>query len=153
MNCLIRKATDKDADAISRVIISALRESNRQNYSAAIIARVEQSFSPPAVLCFLAQRQVFVATIGEDVIGTASLDQATVRSVFVAPSHQNLGVGRGLMAAVEAAAAVEGVSRLRLRSSITAQSFYQSLGYSSIGDEYHGAERTIVMEKSLKLHA
>lgn len=57
------------------------------------------------------------------------------------------------MAAVEAAAAVEGVSRLRLPSSITAQGFYQSLGYSIIGDEYHGAERTIVMEKSLRLHA
>jgi GNAT superfamily N-acetyltransferase len=153
MNCLIRKAMDKDADAISRVIVAALRESNRQDYAAAIIARVEQSFSSQAVLSFLARRQVFVATTGEDVIGTASLDQATVRSVFVAPSHQNLGVGRGLMAAVEAAAAVEGVSRLRVPSSITAQGFYQSLGYLSIAEEYHGAERTIVMEKSLRLHA
>ncbi|MEX6664327.1 GNAT family N-acetyltransferase [Pseudomonas sp. W2-17] len=149
MNCVIREATEKDATAISHVIVAALRESNRQDYSAAVIAQVELSFSPSAILRLLAQRQVYVATLGEDIIATASLDQATVRSVFVAPEHQGQGAGRALMAAVESAAAINGVSRLRVPSSITAEGFYRSLGYSIIRDEYHGEERTIIMEKSL----
>ncbi|MCF7533041.1 GNAT family N-acetyltransferase [Pseudomonas petrae] len=153
MNCLIRKATDKDTAAISRVIVAALRESNSQGYSAAVIAQVEQSFSPSAILRFMAQRQVYVATLDKDIIATASLDQATVRSVFVAPTHQGLGAGRALMAAVESAAAIHGVSQLRVPSSITAEGFYRSLGYSIIRDEYHGEERTIIMEKSLTFSA
>jgi hypothetical protein len=53
------------------------------------------------------------------------------------------------MAAVESAAALNGISRLRVPSSITAQGFYPSLGYAPIRDEYHGEERTIIMEKVL----
>ncbi|UZJ62788.1 GNAT family N-acetyltransferase [Pseudomonas sp. KU26590] len=149
MNRLIRKATDNDATAISHVIVAALRESNSQDYSAAVIAQVELSFSPSAILRFMAQRQVYVASFGEEIIATASLDQGTVRSVFVAPSHQGSGIGRALMAAIESAATTHGVSRLRVPSSITAEGFYRSLGYSPIRDEYHGEERTIIMEKSL----
>jgi GNAT superfamily N-acetyltransferase len=149
MTCLLRKATDTDATAISGVIVSALRESNSQDYSAAVIAQVELSFSPPSILGFIAQRQVYVATLGEEIIATASLDQATVRSVFVAPTHQGQGAGRALMAAVESAAATHGVLQLRVPSSITAEGFYRSLGYSTVRDEYHGEERTIIMEKSL----
>ncbi|MBD8596503.1 GNAT family N-acetyltransferase [Pseudomonas sp. CFBP 8772] len=149
MNCHIRKATDNDATAISRVIVAALRESNRQDYSAAVIAQVTLSFSPPAILRLLVQRQVYVATLDKEVIATASLDQATVRSVFVAPTHQGQGAGRALMAAVESAAISHGIRRLRVPSSITAEGFYQSLGYSTVRDEYHGEERTIIMEKAL----
>ncbi len=149
MYYMIRKATDKDATVISQVIVAALRESNSQDYSAAVIAQVELSFSPPAILSFIAQRQVYVATLGEEIIATASFDQATVRSVFVAPTHQGQGAGRALMAAVESAAAIQGVRRLRVPSSITAEGFYRSLGYSTVRDEYHGEERTIIMEKSL----
>lgn len=149
MTCLIRKATDTDAAAISRVIVAALRESNSQDYPADVIAQVELSFSPSAIPRLLAQRQVYVASHGEEIIATASLDQATVRSVFVAPEHQGQGVGRAVMAAVESAAAINGVSRLRVPSSITAEGFYRSLGYSTVRDEYHGEERTIIMEKSL----
>ncbi len=149
MNYLIRQATDKDATVISELIVAALRESNSQDYSAAVIAQVELSFSPPAILRLLAQRQVYVATLGEEIIATASLDQATVRSVFVSPTHQGQGAGRALMAAVESAAATHGVGRLRVPSSIPAEGFYRSLGYSTVRDEYHGEERTIIMEKSL----
>jgi N-acetylglutamate synthase-like GNAT family acetyltransferase len=149
MNCHIRKATDNDATAISRVIVAALRESNSQDYSAAVIAQVTLSFSPSAILRLLVQRQVYVATLDKEVIATASLDQATIRSVFVAPTYQGQGAGRALMAAVESAAISHGVSQLRVPSSITAEGFYQSLGYSTVRDEYHGEERTIIMEKAL----
>lgn len=149
MTCLIRKAMDTDATAISRVIVAALRQSNRHDYSAAVIAQVELSFTPASILRFMAQRQVYVATHGNAIVGTASLDQATVRSVFVAPANQGLGAGRALLAAVESAAVSNGVTQLRVPSSITAEGFYRLLGYSTVRDEYHGEERTMIMEKSL----
>ena len=37
-----------------------------------------------------------------------------------------------------------------IQSSITAEAFYVKLGYAAIDDNYHGAERTIVMEHRLE---
>ncbi|WP_245525452.1 GNAT family N-acetyltransferase [Mesorhizobium sp. M00.F.Ca.ET.216.01.1.1] len=56
------------------------------------------------------------------IVGTASLDGRTVRSVFVDPELQRRGIGKRLMAEVEDAAR---------------------------GDGYHGGEHTI-MERSLR---
>jgi len=149
MQPVIRDATPDDAGRISTIIISALRQTNARDYPAHIIAQVEHSFSPSAVLGLLAQRQVFVATLEGEVMATASLDRDTVRSVFVHPSSQGTGLGRQLMQCVEAKAAAAGVQRLRVPSSITAEGFYSALGFIRLREEFHGAERTIIMEKSM----
>jgi N-acetylglutamate synthase-like GNAT family acetyltransferase len=149
LDCLIRPAINDDAEAISQVVIHALRGSNAQDYSAEIIAQVERSFSPASILQLLTQRQVYVATSAGQVVATASLDRDVVRSVFVDPACQGLGAGKMLMATLQSIAADQGLSRLRVPSSITAEGFYAALGFEKVRDEYHGAERTIIMEKRL----
>ncbi|QXH55099.1 GNAT family N-acetyltransferase [Pseudomonas maumuensis] len=148
MECHIRRAKREDAQAISRLVIAALHESNSQDYPAEVIAQVEQSFSPTAVSALLDSRLIFVAVKQHDLLGTASLDGDVVRTVFVAPIHHGAGIGRQLMRAIHTAAIKAGVTALRVPSSITAQGFYARLGYRKLRDEFHGAERTIVMEKS-----
>ncbi|MDD2040103.1 GNAT family N-acetyltransferase [Pseudomonas putida] len=149
MECHVRPATSSDAAAISRVVLAALRESNSQDYSPDVIAQVEQSFCPEAITTQLAKRRVFVALLGENIIGTAGLDGDVVRGVFVDPAHQKGGIGRHLMSVIHATATRAGFGTLRVPSSITAEEFYASLEYQKIRDEFHGAERTIVMEKRL----
>ena len=145
----IRPATSKAAAAISRVVIAALRGSNSQDYAPDVIAQIERSFSPEGVTAQLAKRRVFVALLGEKLIGTAGLDGDVVRSVFVDPAHQKSGVGRQLMDVIHATAIRAGTGVVRVPSSITAEKFYVALGYQKIRDEFHGAERTIIMEKRL----
>ncbi|WP_175649971.1 GNAT family N-acetyltransferase [Pseudomonas sp. Marseille-P9899] len=147
MECHVRPATSQDAAAISHVVLAALRESNSQDYPPDVIAQVEQSFAPDVITAQLLKRRVFVAVLGEAIIGTASLDGDVVRSVFVDPVHQKGGIGRHLMDVIHATAARAGVKALRVPSSITAERFYATLGYQKIRDAFHGAERTIVMEK------
>jgi GNAT superfamily N-acetyltransferase len=134
MEFVIRPASRNDAEAISQVIITALRETNAKDYSAAVIARVEQSFSPTSISELMAQRLIFVATNQDGIVGRASLDGCIARTVFVDPKYHGLGIGRALMAAVE---------------QIAAEPFYAKLGFTSVRDSYHGEERTIVMELRL----
>jgi N-acetylglutamate synthase-like GNAT family acetyltransferase len=110
---------------------------------------VEQSFSPDAVLALMAKRTVFVATIGNRVVGTASLDGSVVRTVFVAPDIQTRGVGKLLMAEVEHIARERDIPTLTVPSSVTAEAFYARLGFKAVRDSYHGDERTIIMERAL----
>ncbi|WP_064118591.1 GNAT family N-acetyltransferase [Pseudomonas fluorescens] len=151
MNYLIRKATHTDAPAISQTIIHTLRESNAQDYSPEIINQVTQHFTPEAILQWLTERQVLVATIDSRVVATASMDKNVVRSVFVDPRYQGKGIGRHLMAQIESSALDAGMEVLRVPSSITAEGFYASLGFQKIRDEFHGSERTIIMAKALDL--
>lgn len=151
MDCLIRIATKADATVISQLIIGTLRHSNAQDYSPDIIDQVENSFSPDAIFRLLAKRQVYVATAGGRVVATASLEANVVRSVFVDPSCQGKGIGKRLMEVIQSVAVTAGVETLRVPSSITAEGFYASLGFRKIRDEMHGAERTVVMAKGLKV--
>ena len=150
MNVLVRAARAEDAAAISKVIIAALRESNALDYPPEVIAQVKQNFAAPQILSLMSQRQVYVAIDDQIVVGTASLDQQVIRSVFVAPEQQGKGIGRRLMARIESVAATHGLKELRVPSSITAEGFYALLGFQKVRDEFHGAERTVIMFKHLR---
>ncbi|WP_363213557.1 GNAT family N-acetyltransferase [Mesorhizobium sp.] len=147
---IIRPASEDDAEPVSRVIVAALRETNARDYAPDIIARVQQSFSPSAMLQFFRKRQVFVAVVGNRVVGTASLDGAMVRSVFVDPAFQGRHVGRRLMSRIEDAARANGVTVLTVPSSVTAEPFYSRLGFQAVRNSFHGDERTVIMERPLR---
>ena len=145
MQYLIRRATPGDAQAISKVVIATLRESNARDYSPEVIAQVGQNFCPASILKLMQQRQMYVAIHEQHVVGTASLDQAVVRSVFVSPGHQGRGMGQQLMARLKEAAIAAQIEELRVPSSLTAESFSAQLGFTKVRDEFHGAERTVIM--------
>ena len=149
MDYTIRPAREDDAADISGVILRALRETNAKDYTDAIIARVERSFRPDAVRELIGKRTVFVATVGERIVGTASLDGSVVRTVFVAPDVQGRGIGKLLMDEIERSARERSIAALTVSSSVTAETFYAGLGFRTLRDSYFGEERTIIMERSL----
>ncbi|MCQ4260595.1 hypothetical protein NA619_21620 [Pseudomonas stutzeri] len=53
------------------------------------------------------------------------------------------------MSTVEQRATDLGIMTLLFPYSVTAERFYQKLGYSAVHETYHGEERTIVMERCL----
>jgi GNAT superfamily N-acetyltransferase len=145
----IRLATPDDAADISSVILRALREVNVKDYGAALIAEQSKSWTVAGVIAKMRDRTTFVALDGTGAVGTAGFDGQQARSVFVRPDRHRRGVGTRLMRAVEELALARGLDRLSLLSSITAQGFYQRLGYRVVRDVFHGEERTILMEKPL----
>jgi GNAT superfamily N-acetyltransferase len=121
---LIRSAVPDDAKAISRVIIRALRESNAQDYPPEVIDSVSANFSPERVTQLMTERDVLIAVVADEVVGTASLQGAAVRTVFVDPDRQGRGIGAALMGEIEHRARQRDLSQLIVPSSITAEGFY-----------------------------
>lgn len=149
MECQVRPALEADAARVSQVIIAALLTSNAQDYPAHVIERVQDSFTPDAVLQLMRRRQMFVALVDGELLGTASLDGRAVRSVFVDPAYHGHGLGRQLMAAVEQAALDSGLTSLVVPSSVTAEGFYARLGFVRVREHYEGEELTLIMERAL----
>ena len=56
-----------------------------------------------------------------------------VRLLYVRPGFQRMGVGRAVLAALEAHAVARQVSEVSLKSSLLARSFYERQGYVSTG--------------------
>ena len=150
MECTVRHARENDSHEISAVILSALRETNAKDYTREIIERIERSFGPSSVVELIGKRTVFVATISSRVVGTASLDGSVVRTVFVAPDVQAQGIGKLLMAEIERTARERNIAKLAVPSSISAETFYERLGFKAVGESYYGEERTIIMERLLE---
>ncbi len=110
----------------------------------------DQDMSPPAGL-FL------VATLHSEAVGCGGLmfhvgAPAKVRRMWVAPTVRGLGVGRRLLAELEAQAAARGVTVLRLETNgalAEAISLYRSSGYREVApfsDEpyaHHWFEKTL----------
>lgn len=145
----IRLADAADAEAISRLVIRSLRESNAGDYRPDHIAGLVAGFSAEGVSERMKGRTTFVAIQGGEIVGTASLGDGRVHTVFINPDLQGRGIGAALMAQVEALAQTRAIPLLTVRSSITAEGFYQKLGYHPVREEVYGLERTIIMSKPL----
>lgn len=145
----IRLATTGDAPAISALVIRTLRETNAKFYSAAMIEAVAANFSVEQVAARMEERIVLVATVAGVIAGTASLNQATVRTVFVSPDRQRQGIGAALMARILGLASEQGLDTLTVPSSINAEPFYRKLGFGHVRDRIEGTERIIIMSRTL----
>jgi GNAT superfamily N-acetyltransferase len=145
----IRPATPADADAVSRVVVRSLRETDGKDYPPQVIEAVAARYTAKRVRELMASRRVLVAVRSGTLVGTASLEGDLVQSVYASPEQQGAGIGTSLMAAIEGLARSEGLKALNVASSITAEGFYRKLGFSEFGREGHGEERLIRLEKSL----
>jgi N-acetylglutamate synthase-like GNAT family acetyltransferase len=145
----IRLATTDDAPAISDLILRTLHEVNIKDYGPALIAEQSKNWTVDGVVAKMQNRITYVAVEANDIVGTAGFDGRQARTVFVRPDQHKLGIGSLLIRAIEALAIERGLDQLSLLSSITAQGFYKRLGYTAVRDVYHGAERTVLMQKRL----
>jgi GNAT superfamily N-acetyltransferase len=145
----LRTAVEADAAEISRLVRETIRVSNALDYPEAVIERLVAAFSPEAVAALMRRRAVLVACKGGRILGTAGLEGDTLRTVFVLPEAQGLGVGRRLMAAIEGLAGERGVEILQVPASLTARPFYSHLGYRESKTVFFGEERTVLMQKDL----
>ncbi|HNT77774.1 MAG TPA: GNAT family N-acetyltransferase [Anaerolineae bacterium] len=150
---IIRSFEPEDAEGLSQLIIQNLRQVNSQDYSTEAIEALIPSYTPEKLIELAGQQLTLVSVMGDEVVGTATLDCDRVRNVFVEVALHQKGIGRELMLAIEDHARQRRFKKLFLLSGLSAQGFYQKLGYTIVkrfDNDLNGIPLPVVqMEKDL----
>jgi GNAT superfamily N-acetyltransferase len=146
----IRAFKPDDAQQVASLIRKALREVNSADYPPEVITSLCDHFAPET-LCELAlRRDVLVAVVDGAVVGTASIEESVVYTVFVHPQYHGRGIGTRLMKEIEELAVALGYSVIRTPASLTAVGFYTKLGYHEIERiQTEDPGLNVIMEKRL----
>lgn len=126
---IIRRYEARDAEAVSHLIRTTLRESNTVDYALETLQPLIDHTSPESVAEMNARRVCLVAEEEGEVVGTVGLEASEIRSFFVDPRHQRRGVGAALLRAIEAEAVRLRLDALEIPSTLTAAAFYERHGY------------------------
>ncbi|MBB3119090.1 GNAT family N-acetyltransferase [Pseudoduganella violacea] len=132
MTISLHSASAADIPAMWALRTRAVRTSCVSHYAPDIIARWASTSAPDSYLRLLAQGGGLLAREGEVLLGYAILDTASgeVEAVFVAPEQGGRGVGRRLLAGLEARADALALARpLFLYAALNAVAFYEAVGF------------------------
>jgi GNAT superfamily N-acetyltransferase len=129
---LVREFAPEDAERLSRLIVRNLRRVLIRDYSPEAIEALAPFFTPARLIDVARNQHVIVCVRGADPVGIASLDGDRVRNVFVDVDMHRQGIGRLLMAHLEAYARENNVTRIYLHAALSAQAFYRALGYETV---------------------
>ncbi|MFA6460903.1 MAG: GNAT family N-acetyltransferase [Candidatus Woesearchaeota archaeon] len=146
----IRRLRKEDATEVSNIIRRCLREVNSKDYPKKVITSLYDFFTPDLIIKNMSDRTIYVAVEKDKIIGTASLKEDTVFTVFVNPDLHGKGIGSKLMDKVEELAKKEGYQVLKVPSGLSSVEFYKHRGYKEV-KRVHSVDHgdTIEMEKRL----
>ena len=127
----VRAARFEDVSAILRLIEGAIEHGCRHHYNGAQRRAAYLGYASNLFVDAVGPFQLLVAEIGGQLAAVAQLDAAagTLRALFADAALQGQGVGRALLAAVEARARAAGCARLRGAMSLNAVPFYARAGF------------------------
>jgi GNAT superfamily N-acetyltransferase len=146
----VRPFEPDDADAVSALIATTMRESNARDYPADRIEALIAYFTPDKLRLLARERDCIIALSGTQVIGTAAREGNELETFFVHPRHQGGGVGSRMLKELEEGARRDGISRLQVDASVTGAAFYEHRGYRRTGQVVRGtAGPQITLTKDL----
>lgn len=141
MALIIRAFAASDAEAWLEVHRSAVRVLAASDYSQEVI----DAWAPPITPRMIEQMQRgasatrIVAELSGELAGIAelALENSELRACYVSPDFARGGIGKALVAELEALARRAGATSLSLASSVSAELFYRHLGYHVTGRGSH----------------
>ena len=131
----VRTARFEDVSAMLRLIEGAIEHGCRDHYDGRQRRAVYLGYASNLFVDAVGPFQTLVADVGGQLAAVAQLDVAggALRALFVDAAVQGQGVGRALLAAVEARARAAGCASLRGAMSLNAVPFYAHAGFVPAG--------------------
>ena len=136
----IRLGVLNDIYKIQEVFSDSVRELCKNDYQADTINRWVASKSPESRIDHINNQALWVAEIDDELAGYLITIPSEVIALFVGSSYSRLGIGSALVKLGIELACIEGISDIKLESTITAVPFYRKLGFKEVGRGYftHG---------------
>ena len=141
------------AAPLARLIERTLRTSNAADYPPEYLDGIVRGYSAEALVHLASDIHLYALwEDGQPVacggVSPADRGVCTLQAIFVAPECQGRGLGRRIVAALEADAFARQARRIDLHASITAVGFYERLGYAcAAGSAVVEADGCVRMEK------
>ncbi len=131
----MRLARFEDVSGILRLIARALEQGCRDAYDERQRRSVFLAYASSMFIEALGPFETLVAELGGRLLGVAQIDPRTglLRALFVDAGFQGQGLGRALLAAIEARARTAGRVRLYGAMSLNAVEFYPRAGFRALG--------------------
>jgi GNAT superfamily N-acetyltransferase len=126
-----RKFKESDADEVSKIITEQTLSVFSKHYPQEFIDLYVLKSRPEEIIKISKKKNIFVAVDGERIIGTGSLRNDAICTIFVDTSYQGKGVGKAIMAFLEKTIKQKGATVANLTPvAMNAVGFYKKLGYS-----------------------
>lgn len=149
-NIIIRKFKSMDSLEVCHIIKRNLIEVNSKDYPEHIINNMCNLYTSDHLIKIAEERDIYVAELNGKIIGTASLEGGIICAVYVNIDYHKRGVGKKLIAFIEAAAKNNSIDLLRIHASLTSLNFYYALGYKYVKEvDDVDAGRSTIVEKQL----
>ena len=128
----IRAFDEADVAALRRLICETIDISYAPVYPPKALDFFKAFHAEEKILERARRGTVLVAEADGALIATGSLLEGEIFAVFVHPDRQGAGLGRALMARLEADARTAGVTESVLSVSLPSRRFYEGLGYELV---------------------
>ena len=130
----IRKFKKGDERKLSYLCRKCITSINSKDISKKEAEVLYHCYSPGRIVQDSSRFDVYVAETKGKIIGTASLTDHWVKSVFVNPLLHGKGIGTQLMEYMEKLLKRRGIRSASLKSSPYAINFYKKIGYKKVKD-------------------
>ncbi len=129
---LYRKMEPEDVITVHALVRRTIISRYREAYSAGAVEFFLRHHAVESISRHVNEGHCILAVCDGVIAGVGELLDNEIRMVFVDPSLQGMGVGRGLMSRLEEQARKHGLEEILLDSSVVAVGFYQHLGYEVV---------------------
>ena len=131
---LVREATKDDMESVATLHRRSILDLCKTHYSDEQLNEWTAALHGSAYSLLMRTHEFLVAEADSELAGFCVFDprEGLLNATYVSPLASRHGVGRGLVAAVEAIARARGVPRIQLNATLNAVGFYERLGYAAI---------------------
>ena len=150
----IRKATKRDVNKISRLILNTLNKINSKEYKEKQLKIEKESHKVKELKKEIKEKIFFVLIDDEKIIGTIQLDlkEKAIDRLYLNPKYFGKGFGKKLLVYAEDYAKKKKINKIKLYPTDYALKFYKKSGYKIIRKfigTKNGGYPVIEMEKKL----
>ena len=132
----VRRFEKTDAEEVSALIVTTLRETNIKDYSAEYIENDVNVLQSNNILERASWMHFYVVCDDEKIVGCGAIgpywgkeNEISLFTIFVLPEYQGKGIGRTIIETLEQDEYFLRADRVEIPASITGTPFYRKMGY------------------------